>query len=100
MWNFQGDVANEVETEQIVGDSSISELQRANLSSFVQFRGSIPAHWCQDLSKMVPKPQIFFELSDPNYQTAGTHHIFIIPLAATIITIIHEIIIQENISII
>ena len=33
---FQGDVANEVETEQIVVDSSISSLTKCNATSFVQ----------------------------------------------------------------
>ena len=40
--NFKGDVANEVETEQIVMDSSVSNLEKANVTSFVQIRGSVP----------------------------------------------------------
>ena len=40
--NFSGDVANEVETEQIVMDSSISNLEKSNVTSFVQIRGSVP----------------------------------------------------------
>ena len=39
---FSGDVANEVETEQIVVDSTISNLDKANVTSFVQIRGSVP----------------------------------------------------------
>lgn len=38
--NFQGDVANEVETEQIVTDGH-------RMCSFTQMRGSIPSHWSQ-----------------------------------------------------
>lgn len=71
--NFEGDVANEVETEQIVHDSGVSSLQQGRFSSFVQMRGSIPAHWSQDISKMVPKPPIGFDLSDPFAETAGKH---------------------------
>lgn len=64
--NFSGDVANEVETEQIVMDGT-------RLCSFVQMRGSIPSHWSQDISKMVPKPQISLDLSDPYRETSGKH---------------------------
>ncbi|KAK7789638.1 hypothetical protein R5R35_005398 [Gryllus longicercus] len=69
--NFDGDVANEVETEQMVHDSGISSLHEGRFSSFVQLRGSIPAQWSQDTSKMVPKPAIGFDLSDPFAETAG-----------------------------
>ncbi|XP_063704521.1 polyphosphoinositide phosphatase [Culicoides brevitarsis] len=64
--NFVGDVANEVETEQIVTDG-------ARLCSFVQMRGSVPHRWSQDISKMVPKPQIMIDLSDPYSEIAGRH---------------------------
>lgn len=64
--NSNGDVANEVETEQIVSDGS-------KLSSFVQLRGSVPAHWSQDISKMVPKPPISLDIPDPYAETAGKH---------------------------
>lgn len=64
--NLDGDVANEVETEQIVMDG-------AKLSSFVQIRGSIPSHWSQDISKMVPKPPITIDIADPYAETAGKH---------------------------
>ncbi|KAF4520837.1 hypothetical protein B566_EDAN007133 [Ephemera danica] len=71
--NFEGDVANEVETEQIVHDSSISSLSSGYFTSFVQLRGSVPAHWSQDISKMVPKPAITLDLCDPYAETAGEH---------------------------
>ncbi|RLU24526.1 hypothetical protein DMN91_002615 [Ooceraea biroi] len=71
--NFDGDVANEVETEQIVHDSGVSSLGKGRFSSFVQMRGSVPAHWSQDVSKMVPKPTITCDLSDPYVETAGAH---------------------------
>lgn len=71
--NFDGDVANEVETEQLVEDTGISGPDSPCLSSFVQMRGSIPAHWSQDISKMVPKPAILFDLTDPFAEAAGAH---------------------------
>ncbi|XP_046388999.1 polyphosphoinositide phosphatase isoform X3 [Ischnura elegans] len=71
--NFDGDVANEVETEQMVHDSGLSSLVKSRFSSFVQMRGSVPAYWCQDVSKMVPKPAISFNVSDPFAETAGKH---------------------------
>ncbi|KAJ8866836.1 hypothetical protein PR048_032697 [Dryococelus australis] len=71
--NFEGDVANEVETEQILHDSGVSSMQLGRYTSFVQLRGSIPAHWSQDMSKMVPKPTISFNLADPYAETAGKH---------------------------
>lgn len=71
--NFQGNVANEVETEQIVFDSSVSCFRRGRFTSFVQMRGSVPAHWSQDIAKMVPKPPIGIDLSDPYAETSGKH---------------------------
>lgn len=42
-------------------------------SSFVQLRGSIPSYWSQDVSKMVPKPQILIDLGDPYAELPGKH---------------------------
>lgn len=69
--NIKGDVANEVETEQIVHDSGVSSLSKGRFSSFVQMRGSVPGHWSQYVSKMVPKPTIACDLADPYVETAG-----------------------------
>ncbi|XP_075238567.1 polyphosphoinositide phosphatase FIG4 isoform X2 [Lycorma delicatula] len=71
--NFEGDVANEVETEQVLEDTGASSCDSPRITSFVQMRGSIPAHWSQDISKMVPKPAITFDLSDPFAEAAGSH---------------------------
>jgi len=49
----------------------VSSLSKGRFSSFVQMRGSVPAHWSQDVSKMVPKPTITCDLSDPYVETAG-----------------------------
>jgi hypothetical protein len=71
--NFQGDVANEVETEQMVHDSGVSSFNQSHFTSFVQMRGSIPGHWRQDMGKMVAKPAITMDLFDPYAETAGAH---------------------------
>lgn len=55
---FQGDVANEVETEQIVHDASVMSFTAGSYSSYVQVRGSVPLYWSQDISTMMPKPPI------------------------------------------
>ena len=56
--NIRGEVANEVETEQIVYDASLSDVSKARMTSFVQLRGSLPFMWSQDISTIVPKPSI------------------------------------------
>ncbi|XP_053397706.1 polyphosphoinositide phosphatase-like isoform X2 [Mercenaria mercenaria] len=71
--NSQGAVANEVETEQIVYDTSVTHLHKSKITSFVQMRGSIPVYWSQDISKMVPKPVIQLDQRDPYFATAGIH---------------------------
>ncbi|KZS16333.1 polyphosphoinositide phosphatase [Daphnia magna] len=71
--NYEGDVANEVETEQMVHDASVSGFQQGRYTSYVQLRGSVPTHWSQDISKMVPKPPILLDLSDAFSQTAAEH---------------------------
>ena len=71
--NFDGDVANEVETEQIVFDSTVSSFKNGRFTSFVQLRGSVPSHWSQDVSKMVPKPLITLDIADPIFRTPGIH---------------------------
>lgn len=55
---LQGDVANEVETEQIVNDASVMSFTAGSYSSYVQVRGSVPLYWSQDISTMMPKPPI------------------------------------------
>lgn len=34
-------------------------------------RGSVPGLWSQDMSKMVPKPTISFDLPDPFHEISG-----------------------------
>lgn len=71
--NSEGDVANEVETEQIVFDSSRTSFESGRYTAFLQIRGSIPSHWSQDIAKMVPKPPIILDLGDPYCTAAGLH---------------------------
>lgn len=70
--NYSGDVANEVETEQIVSDATVSSLEHGLHSSHVQVRGSVPGHWYQDPGR-IPKPPIQMDMYDPCYLTAGRH---------------------------
>jgi len=63
----QGNVANEVETEQIVSEPLVTSFTDSvhhgvgapsNYTSYVQLRGSIPLHWTQDVANMSPRPPI------------------------------------------
>ncbi|XP_077566614.1 polyphosphoinositide phosphatase [Stigmatopora nigra] len=71
--NCEGDVANEVETEQIVHDASVMSFTAGSYSSFVQTRGSVPLYWSQDISTMMPKPPIRLDQADPYAHVAGLH---------------------------
>ncbi|XP_059153986.1 polyphosphoinositide phosphatase-like [Physella acuta] len=70
--NDEGYVANEIETEQILQDTSVTFLGHGKVSSFVQHRGSVPLFWSQDISKMV-KPPITLDQRDPYSGAAGMH---------------------------
>ncbi|XP_050993954.1 polyphosphoinositide phosphatase isoform X1 [Labeo rohita] len=71
--NCEGDVANEVETEQIIHDASVMSLTAGSFSSCVQVRGSVPLHWSQDISTMMPKPPIRLDQADPYAHIAALH---------------------------
>lgn len=79
--NDQGNVANEVETEQIVTDLLTSSFHdpkdglfnSSRYTSYVQHRGSIPLYWSQDVSNMSPKPPIELNRIDPFYASAALH---------------------------
>lgn len=78
--NDKGNVANEIETEQIVSDMLITSFHdpkygfynNPRYTSFVQYRGSIPLYWTQDMNKL-PKPPIQINLNDPFYQSSALH---------------------------
>ncbi|XP_048858205.1 polyphosphoinositide phosphatase isoform X1 [Brienomyrus brachyistius] len=71
--NCEGDVANEVETEQIVHDASVMSFTAGSYSSYVQVRGSVPLYWSQDISTMMPKPPIRLDQADPYATVAALH---------------------------
>lgn len=93
--NDQGNVANEVETEQIVSEalttpfyypSSRSKAdcsntpeyshRRApspNYTSYVHYRGSIPIYWTQEQNAMTPRPPIDISVVDPFFSPASRH---------------------------
>uniref|UniRef100_A0A672H8R6 SAC domain-containing protein n=1 Tax=Salarias fasciatus TaxID=181472 RepID=A0A672H8R6_SALFA len=71
--NCEGDVANEVETEQIVHDASVMSFTAGSYSSYVQVRGSVPLYWSQDISTMMPKPPIRLDQADPFAHVAALH---------------------------
>uniref|UniRef100_A0A8C2ZII7 FIG4 phosphoinositide 5-phosphatase n=1 Tax=Cyclopterus lumpus TaxID=8103 RepID=A0A8C2ZII7_CYCLU len=71
--NCEGDVANEVETEQIINDASVMSFTAGSYSSYVQVRGSVPLYWSQDISTMMPKPPIRLDQADPYAHVAALH---------------------------
>ncbi|XP_073193100.1 polyphosphoinositide phosphatase isoform X5 [Lepidochelys kempii] len=71
--NSEGDVANEVETEQILCDASVMSFSAGSYSSYVQVRGSVPLYWSQDISTMMPKPPITLDQADPFAHIAALH---------------------------
>lgn len=71
-----GDVANDVETEQLVWDMNSSpSLETGRFSSFVQRRGSVPLFWSQDPATrgVVGKPPIYVDLVEPHALTTAMH---------------------------
>ena len=90
--NDAGDVANHVETEQVVdagawpcrrqprgvrGDyppySSVPTPPPPRCSSVLQVRGSIPLFWSQEASPLSPKPDILLARHDPYYGATKEH---------------------------
>lgn len=82
--NDQGNVANEVETEQIVHDQLTSSFHdpsggfynNPRYTSYIQHRGSIPLSWSQEIGsniKFQTKPPININVVDPFYSAAALH---------------------------
>ncbi|RDB21467.1 Polyphosphoinositide phosphatase [Hypsizygus marmoreus] len=86
--NEEGNVANEVETEQVVAEALTTPFYyparrdqeggrdrrpSPNYTSYVQYRGSIPIYWTQETTSMSPKPPIEISVIDPFYTAASRH---------------------------
>ena len=67
-----GNVANDVETEQILEEVS-DWIDRPKISSFIQIRGSIPVYWSQIQDAFYQKPEIKVNLSDIRYDATKRH---------------------------
>jgi hypothetical protein len=70
--NESGNVANDVETEQIVSED-VPVDRPMQISSVVQNRGSIPLFWSQETSRMKVKPDIVLSKRDLNYEATRVH---------------------------
>ena len=53
------------------GQNILFKINLGHYTSFVQMRGSVPAQWAQDLSKIQPKPPIFIETEVSTVSTVG-----------------------------
>ncbi|EJD51558.1 hypothetical protein AURDEDRAFT_181831 [Auricularia subglabra TFB-10046 SS5] len=84
--NDEGNVANEVETEQIVCETCTTPFYVPTFSesgsgwspnprytSYIQYRGSIPVYWTQDITNLTPRPPIEVPVIDPFYTGAAKH---------------------------
>ncbi|CAN6305328.1 unnamed protein product, partial [Urochloa humidicola] len=69
--NEDGNVANDVETEQIVSEDTQDEIP-CQITSVVQRRGSIPLSWSQETSKCLIKPGIVLK-SDKDFKATCLH---------------------------
>lgn len=68
--NSEGHVANEVQTEIVLYDSTHSN----SIMSFVQLRGSIPLFWAQKLPvSILKKPPIVYPLNDGTFSSTRRH---------------------------
>ena len=67
-----GNVAIDVETEQILEDVGVW-IDRSKICSFVQVRGSIPLYWFQNQYAFYRKPEIKVNLFDIRYDATKRH---------------------------
>ena len=68
-----GNVANDVETEQILEEISTTWSDRPKISSYLQIRGSIPISWYQNQRTFYEKPPIKVNLSDIKFEATKRH---------------------------
>ncbi len=69
----KGNVANEVESEQIVWDGTTLSHAHGLYCSFLTLRGSVPVYWAQEHSGIKAKPPIVLQREDPFYSPAALH---------------------------
>ena len=88
--NDDGNVANYVEVEQIVSDTtSLADNETRGLfSSYVQVRGSVPVHWHHPMVQR-PKPPIKLGFCDPKYPATQKHFAEIVEDLGTPVVVVN-----------
>jgi len=73
--NTSGQVANDVEVEQVVGVRSgpAADHLEGSLTSYVQVRASIPLFWSQESHPITFQPAIVVARTDPIHQATRSH---------------------------
>ena len=71
--NNDGNVANDVETEQILEEISTTWSDQPMISSFIHIRGSVPIYWYQEFNSILPKPTIKVNLTDIRFDATKRH---------------------------
>ena len=71
--NVDGQVGNDVETEQLLCDNSLRHLSTGHVMSFVQIRGSVPLFWSQEATAINPKPPVVYPRCDPTLSATRRH---------------------------
>ncbi len=71
--NDEGEVANDVETEQILEEISTSCPEKPIISSYVHIRGSVPIYWYQEQNGILPKPDIKVNYTDVFFESTKKH---------------------------
>jgi hypothetical protein len=71
--NDDGNVANDVETEQILEEISTSCAEKPVISSYIHIRGSVPIYWYQEQNGIMPKPDIKVNYWDVFYESTKRH---------------------------
>jgi len=71
--NVDGQVGNDVETEQLLCDESTRHLACGHVMSFVQIRGSVPLFWSQEAAAYNPKPPVVYPRCDPTLSATRRH---------------------------
>ena len=71
--NNDGNVANDVETEQILEEISTTFSDKPIISSFIQIRGSIPIYWYQETNFLFFNPVIKVNETDFRFYATLRH---------------------------